>query len=590
MSNRTRDYKRFDYKYPLVLSASQLTTFAGETWDPVKGVMKEGCERKWAFEKLWKLPREQKGYFDFGEVLHEACERWLEADETGRNEDGTPLDLWPEGWDAKLSFADSALIQALVEKAIEEGMLRRSAGREIEPPIQMPVIKGEATMIGYVDVLLPDGVEDHKSTSNMRYAKSQEGLANNTQLLVYAAYIVRQWMKKHKTLKGLEFITLRHNVFLKDQEKPLIRPTQAQVPPDHVVAFWDRVVIPSAQKMLHWKRSGLPITDWDKIPGATDKGTCRKYGGCAFASICTRRETPAAYTKRITRLIENSAPQDETPMPLFDKLKSKGAKPKAPADVPAQETKTSNKAKKEPEYEEVPDEESPAEEPKAHDPGVAPWANPDCRACKGKGLSSKGAVCKACEAHNGRQDDPLDMSSYELKAGEGFIDIFQGEELVSSVIVTAAVASKDATTPKTKTKTKTKAKAAAEKQPEEPKKVEEAVKAPKGKAEVKTPAKKGRPRKGFTLLYGSARLTKRDTVNLAEVLSKYGEQLAESLQARNYFALNAFQRRDALASKAQIIAEDFGTSLVFVRPGNPDLDALAAALEPFAFEILEGGN
>lgn len=589
MSNRGRDFKKFDYKYPLVMSASQLATFAGEQWDPIKGTMKEGCERKWAFEKVWRLPTEQKDYLMLGEILHEACERWLEADETGRNEDGTPLNLWPDGWDDQLSHSDSALVRALVEKAIEEGMLRRSAGRIIEAPIQMPVVKREASLIGYVDLLLPDGVEDHKTTSNMRYAKTQEQLGNNTQLLVYAAFVVREWMREHKTLKDLPFVTLRHNVFLKDQDKPTIRPTQAQVPPDHVVSFWDRVVVPSAQKMLHWKKSGLPVTDWEKVPGAKDKGTCRKYGGCPFAGICSRRETPAAHKKRVQRLNQHrETSAQETPVALFDKLKAKqGATPApetkpeaAPAPEPAQDSAPATPAP-EPEAQ----VEAPAEPAQVR--AAAPWANPDCRACKGTGLSRKGTVCKACESANARSDSPVDITSFEIVAGEGVINISAGGAVIAQVQVTAPVQSKDATTPKAAKATKATAKPAEE--APEPEKVEEAVKAPKAKKETKAPAKRGRPKKGFTLLYGSARVTKRDTINLADVMRDYGTQLAESLQARDFFALKAFTRRDALASKAQVIAEGLGSALVFVRPGNPDLDALAAALEPFAYEVLEGG-
>jgi CRISPR/Cas system-associated exonuclease Cas4 (RecB family) len=83
----------------LVMSPSQLENYLQ-------------CPRKWWFNSIRKMPEleQKKDNFDFGNVLHEAAARWISADDTGRDHNGQPVDLFPDGWDVqegrKLSPAD----------------------------------------------------------------------------------------------------------------------------------------------------------------------------------------------------------------------------------------------------------------------------------------------------------------------------------------------------------------------------------------------------------------------------------------------------------------------------------------------------
>lgn len=597
MSNRGRNWQQFDYTYPITISASQLETFAGDVYDPQTGEVEGGCNRKWMFEKVWKLPKEDKEYLKIGDVLHEVCERFLLADQTGRGPDGKPLELYPDGWDIELSYEDAALIKMLVAKAIETGMLRRSPQRVIEKPFQVQVLDDrQASIIGYIDVATPYSVEDHKSTKSTRWAKTREGLRNNVQMLVYAAVQLRDWYKEKgdiETFKRNGF-TLRHNIFIKGSppnprykskgEQPGIRPVEVKVAADVVVKFWEDVVVASARKMLHLKRMKLKPEDYSKVDGPKTQGVCKKYGGCAFAGICGGTETVDEYKTRITRFNANSA-TEESPMALFDKLKKKKearekaggvASAEAPAEAPAPVTE-------------------PETRPEAVDLGavteetvddiviesdgpltVAPWGFEGCQACGGRGLTSKGAACKPCVLYQEKAGGPK-VADYRAEAIEGFIMIYLKEDgkLISQIPVVVGEA---------KVTENTKPEAAPPAPP--------ATEAPKGtKKAVEPEAKKnkpGRPRRGFVMVYGVQKRGKEKTIDLTQVLQKYGNELAEAMGASSYYGLDTWKRRDWLALKAGEIAETFGPAVVMVTSRGPDIDAFATALEPFAADVYVG--
>ena len=101
------------------ISASQMGTF-------------QNCRRFWFFEKIQKLSSGgPQAHFTFGTVLHATCERWLEGEE----------DLYPDGWmdseerDGSISTvtpAEAKSIKRLVQEAIDEGVLRRMDGTQVE--------------------------------------------------------------------------------------------------------------------------------------------------------------------------------------------------------------------------------------------------------------------------------------------------------------------------------------------------------------------------------------------------------------------------------------------------------------------------
>jgi len=564
MSQAKRKFDQFDFAYTVTASPSQCETA-------------QDCLRKWWFAKCHKLKEPTKAQSEKGDVFHEVCERWLEADDTGRV-NGVAVDPFPEGWDDRISPVDSAVCRVVFKQFVERGVLVRTPGRVVEAAIQLPVLPDRAaSMIGFIDIQEPQCITDHKTTGAPRYMKTPQGLAENLQMCIYGCALIADYVKRGEAPP--ETIKLRHNqaYFPKPNEDsdPFVKFTDVDVTPAYLTEFWDTIVVPLVKKMVEWKKKGIPADDWGKIPGPEHKGTCGKYGGCPYKSICAGTQTVESYRAFIARqseqhllTVETKTATMTTTNDILARLAAKKNKGK-PAEAKAAEPEAP-----------AAEPEAPAAEPEAPTTeasiGAAPWANADCLACKGIGINKEGNACLPCQAATGTSAE-----GYSIEPGEGCINILAGgEELVATIQVTGEVDEKKArTVPKVDAAPATPKEAAAP----AAKAQDEATTA---KAEKKST--RGRPKQGFTLIYGVQKRGKAKCIDLEQVLLEYGKVLAEEWSGAGYYALDAFKRRDALAHKAEAIAETFGPAIVQVTSNSPDVRALAAALEPFASAVFVG--
>jgi hypothetical protein len=358
------------------------------------------------------MPSISRGDLDFGTVIHAVCERYLLADDTGRDSDGEPVELYPDGWgsvtDKKgkrtISPVSADLIKRLVAKAIEEGILERRPEREVEKWFERELIPG-VTMVGKIDMVLPGEIQDHKSTKAMKWAKSEKRdspnyLGKSLQMLDYA----------HEALvvdPNLEVVRLRHNVFCKDPERPIVRKVDVTVTRAEVMANWQRLM-KLAWEMQVLDHQELSADQWEEVPGPSEPDACEAFGGCPFLRICTKVDTPEQYRKRTDKQIKNKKPLqkaftwDDTwgkiettfaprsdSMNIFDKSKARQKAKKAGKVGPAPETKPIDGSVA------VIDEDIAVELTMGNAP---PWAQPNCPACKGKGFNKKGSPCRICDA------------------------------------------------------------------------------------------------------------------------------------------------------------------------------------------------
>jgi len=269
----------FDPEYELYVSASQLSTW-------------RLCNRKWWLEKMACAVTEDKGYFTFGTVLHAVLERWLRADDRGVDPGtGEPVELYPEDWHkaedsgVPVSLAEQLLIKKLVTKAIDEGIVRRLPGREIEAEFSRTLVD-DVGIVGFIDVALPGGVEDHKSIGNFRYALGPEQLQQDPQLLLYLHEGILRLEEAGKPVPDKMFV--RHNQFGKDTKRPRVTFAEGWVKPDAARKAWAEAQRDAAV-MLEQSRT---LTHWTEAPEPPTAGqACRKYGGCDFIDICTGRRT-----------------------------------------------------------------------------------------------------------------------------------------------------------------------------------------------------------------------------------------------------------------------------------------------------------
>lgn len=597
MSNR--DWDQFDWRYTVTTSPTGIDTFVG-------------CPRAWVFDKVWKLPRKPIDAGPLGECLHDVAQRYADADARGIDpKTGQEVDLYPKGWDAEVSATEAQLVQVLIKAAIDNGTLRRLPNAETELAFQYEAADG-ASVIGFGDYVTEDGYVDHKTTSNFKYNLTPAKLATNVQMLMGAVVVISRALKKGIKL---DEVWLRHNYFLKDRANPKVKPIEVIVTADEVRKFWKETVLPVTSKMVDWKRrlKYESPAKWRDVPGATSPGICKKYKGCSFAAICGGKETTEEYVIRMNR--QNAQREraekekNDIMSDIFDTAKRR-RKPVPPPEQPKAEPATTAITVGTGNAEDPEPTVANSTPPATVEGEIPPWAVADCIACKDNptpGFNSKGDTpCRACDAARRRAKQPT-SADYTLTFDDGVLIIEPGEGIDGPIVLVkfvgdATVAPAPPPTPAAETPKKDAAVAQAER------KVEKAtadapettppVEAPAAKADAPAPEKPkaktkkktagGRPRKGFTMVYGVQKRGRVKVIDLHQALLQYGNDLAKAVDAESYYDLDFGKRRDWLASRAEAIADTFGPAVVLVTGTDPDILAFANALEPFAADVFKG--
>ncbi len=410
-----------------ISSASQI-----QTW--------ELCNRKWWFDKgPLRLRELDRGYFTFGTVTHAVIERYLSADDLGNDPaTGLPVDLYPPGWEStmgrdkktlvSISIIEQETIKKLIPLAIEQGILVRSPGRLLEQKFYLPILQlddgGVVWLMGYIDVMLSDEVQDHKTTSNMKYALSPAKLRASPQMLIYALVCIQRCAETGAPLP--QKITLRHNVFGKDPMNPKLRKTSVEVTPTEVMEY-----LPTIKRICERMVGQLKIKEWSTVPGADEseqRGGCNAYGGCQFAPICTGQETPEKYMERVDRVERerlNSAQgsteattvtstlreNNTVSINVFEQKLAERVAQKVALEAggvpPASTIPALDGSQVAPGQSTTPvTPAAPIVPPAApiiniavvHAPALAPWGIPGCTVCHGGGFNASGNPCRICDS------------------------------------------------------------------------------------------------------------------------------------------------------------------------------------------------
>lgn len=139
------------------VSASQI-----KTW--------KQCPRKWAFQKLGRVPRQETEALAFGSRMHEHAERWLSK--------AIPPDLSKEG------------------RCFAEGIHLLPAPGSCLVEVRFDYVRDGVPMVAILDWLeLPPAVRigDHKSTSGRQWALDADALRTDTQSVIYSACIIEHF-------------------------------------------------------------------------------------------------------------------------------------------------------------------------------------------------------------------------------------------------------------------------------------------------------------------------------------------------------------------------------------------------------------
>ena len=255
------------------LSASQISTF-------------RDCQRKWAWRKLDGLRLPPNKHAELGIEVHEILEHW------GR--EGRPID--PETRAGKIALAGLKHLpppgqgtQELKFKFEHEGI----------------------TYVGKIDHYEAGFVLDHKTTSDLKWAKTPEQLSADEQTIIYGFYaegdpIDFKW------------------VYYRTRGAPKSKPVTLSLGRDHIAAEFDKLHTIGKQ-MAEIEASGARALD---LPPSMD--ICDKYGGCAYVDNCALTST-----QRMTSAIAQHTNKENTMgLKLKDRLEQHTAKTPEPAAAP----------------------------------------------------------------------------------------------------------------------------------------------------------------------------------------------------------------------------------------------------------------
>lgn len=628
----------------------------------------ELCARKWWLDKVRGLGEfETRQSLIFGSVLHAVCERYLTADDLGRDENGNEVDLYPKGWhrsvnkftgelEGEIGLDEQDLVKALISKAIEQGVLERRPGRLVEHSFRQPIVEVNGVNVqveGFIDLdYLADGeIDDHKTSKSPRYFKSARALGENLQMLIYANNQLKRM--EEQGIPMPEFFTFRHNQYCTDPKNPIVRKTEVQVPVETVQTQWEQRVVANAREMERIRREA---ETWSDIPEPRNMAeSCNAYGGCPFRRICQGIESEETYEKRleakskgeyVSLSIDESMyvkPQlGESPMSelskRLDALKARNSAaetatvattprpsinpPSPPAQAPAQAVA-------------APSQQAPAAPAQAVAAGsnlsdlgewegnrlsLPPWVDPNdlTKINDGLGFNAEGAPDRVAAVKAKAKGRPVpDMFDLDT-VGEGIVMWVGKTGTPAEGMEGFSPLSLNAVTREVKAQTRT-APAPAPQPAPEPAPAQQAPTpspapapapqpAPEPESEeeetvptlsIEEPKKPGRPKRAFILCINVAAQpgsnfenpgSGRGVIDLNSFLLRIQQNVLDNLNSSGskqfecYEEIDPFRRKDAVASYARSLAEQFKSDFVVANgvSNGTEIKALVDALRPYA--------
>lgn len=587
-----KDWQESRQRRALTVSASQISTA-------------HLCIRKWWEERVRRLQkRGRQDQFIFGSVFHACVERFLLADDTGRDKKtGKPVDLFPDGWKSDfdpytgelagtVSEEEAGIIKALVLKGIESGVLAPYPERQVEREIRVPLGKIDApngpvtvSFMGFIDCASRNMIVDHKTTSNMRYALSANKLAEDPQMTIYG----KMWLDHLRSLgERHDTVVLRHNQFCKDAKKLQVRSTETTVSADYIEQMWVKQWMPTIEKMVRYRDTA---NKWSDMPEpASGANACNKYGGCEYMNICGGRISEEQMQKRLDKNLDRGLDKQPELVTLTvspntrnnnmgQSLQEKLAALKASKQAAAAGTKPEPKAK-------VEEKPEPAKvEADANGMTPPPWAQAGCTPCGGLGFNTKGNPCKVCGMKADADKKP-ELYAIEAMADGSFVWASTRDEDEAGMSPGPSFnRAEPAVTERVRQEV-----------------VEEA---PKPKATAKTtpaategvedidPKEAATTEYGFTLMI-NCRPTKSGRgipkpFDLHDILDDAKNKMAEASGVPSFFDLDPFKRRDKIAELAPQVATALGKGVIFACGLGTDMSesrALLDGLKPLAKQVI----
>lgn len=269
-----------------MISASQLSTF-------------EDCPRKWAWTRIAGLTAPPNASALLGTRVHAILERYLATGE--------------------MDYTDEA------------GYIAATGIEHLPPPSSKHLLEepftftyGGVEFTGIIDLLTPSKIYDHKTTSDLFYAKTAQDLETDIQANIYA----RKWFidNPNERTVNLQWTYMR----TKGARKSL--PIVATIHRASNANLMDEYAERGAY-MEELKKSGMAAEDHEAFVKslAPNVEACNKYGGCPFAAKCNL--SPKEIIRAHAHTTKEKHVMEEKKMSLKERLAARQAA--APQDAPA---------------------------------------------------------------------------------------------------------------------------------------------------------------------------------------------------------------------------------------------------------------
>jgi len=266
----------------------------------------ELCFRKWFLDKVEGLPRTSNRYAEYGTLSHAHLERWFT--------DHTPPPMTPEG------RTSLAILRCLPPP--------QTPGIEVEKEISISV--GGVPFLGYVDLRILDRpvpfISDHKTTSDLKWAKTPAELATSVQPALYAAATFEETRRQANSgQRSCNASTVELQWTYGTRHKsPQVLPVRALVCPEDIAPRM-QATADTAHVLQHlWTER----PSWRDVP--YDAQGCEAFGGCPFQSICN-----LSPQEKIGSIMSQQSKSDAFRAKLLAAKAAKSNGAAAPATVPA---------------------------------------------------------------------------------------------------------------------------------------------------------------------------------------------------------------------------------------------------------------
>ena len=257
----------------ILLSASQMGT-------------SEQCERRWGFVYLDGIRSPGTPAQELGTEVHAVAEDWLT--------NSTPPPTTKAG--------------DIMRQGIH---LLPSPGAHLLVEHEFRFKDGPLVWRGFIDFIDPTSrpikVGDHKTTKNLRYAKTPKQLSEDTQGIIYAKEAMRKFGVHEVELEWIYYPTVG---------KVGAKKVSVMVGKEHVDRIYRTLRVRGISLLDHKRNadSGVEL-QVEKFPHPG----CRAYGGCTFLGVCeqlNKGNDVSDLLERLKRMSENGKTKGAVAVPV----------------------------------------------------------------------------------------------------------------------------------------------------------------------------------------------------------------------------------------------------------------------------------